>query len=495
MKRFLVEFLLIVWGLVCVGDADSTAPVNRPKVGLALAAPFGDHMVLQRDSILPVWGKANPSDLVTVDFCGQRLSTAAGADGVWRIELAPTAAGGPFELNVYSSSDAIKISDVLVGDVWLCAGQSNMAFPVKKCDNADSVLASVKRPQLRIFQTFGKYAARPQSFCKGQWQLCTPETVAGFSAVAYFFGVALQEKINVPIGLVNSSYGGTPIIAWTPAEFLPEKEIPATPLPMPKSPASSIKTAAMTPVKTPAISSGFDKKSPSGLYNAMIHPLVPLALRGVIWYQGEQDLPFGTAYAGKMELLIQSWRHRFGRPQLPFLFVQIAPYGYPKFHPQQEPLLWEAQGEVARKVSHCHMVVINDIGHARNIHPRNKQEVGRRLALLALAKTYGDKAVCADFPAFRDLKTDGKKIIIFFSGAKMLKTRDGKAPSWFEIAGEDGVFMPAEATIAGSTVIVSSPKVAVPTAVRFAWANVAAPNLVNEIQLPAGAFRASVLRQ
>lgn len=463
IKRFILFIAILSTG--CLAAA------------LSLPTIFSDHMVLQRDRAVPVWGKANPGDRIKVEFAGQTQAATAAADGNWRVDLMPLAASAePRKLVVSSGDIQIAFEDVLVGEVWLCSGQSNMQWPMNKTENATDAIAAAKHPQIRLYDTPRVPATAPKEKIDAQWKVCTPETVAGFSGTAYYFGRKLQQDLNVPVGLLLSAWGGTRIEPWTPPCGFEGIDT-----------LKEIHRQSQKLTEIPKI----DQKAPSSLFNGMIHAHVPYAIRGAIWYQGEANHKEGMIYVDKTRALLNGWRKLWGY-DFPFYFVQIAPHGYGTENPEILPVFWEAESEIVKTIPKTGMAVIHDYATTNNIHPPNKEIPGTRLALLAEANDYGMKVVSTG-PAFQALEKQGGKLKVIFSSAAGLTTRDGKAPDWFEVAGKEGGFKPAEAKIEGDSVIVQSSEAAEPVAVRFAWHKLAMPNLMNGAGLPAPAFRAGEL--
>lgn len=497
---------VLMLALVMMWPALARADVKLPAV-------FGRHMVLQRDRGIPVWGWAAPRERVMVKLGNQAKHTTADAKGNWRVTLDAMPAGGPHKL-VITARNEIVLDDVLIGEVWVCSGQSNMAWPVSRAKNAKQEIAAADYPKVRLITVSRASRTAPQSNFTGQWQVCSPKTAAGFSAVAYYFGRHLHGELKVPIGLINTSWGGTRAEAWTPddairgskelkplvnwwdgkiKEYPPEKlkrlhdeAIKKWDAAVKKAKAAGKKPPAKPrPVESPAES----RHRPANLYNGMIHPLIPFAIRGAIWYQGESNVPRSYQYRTIFPLMINSWRKRWGQGDFPFYFVQLAPYRYGwAGSPQHCPELWGAQLYTLRTVKHTGMAVTTDIGNPRDIHPTNKQDVGKRLALWALAKDYGKK-VAYSGPLYQKLEVKGDRAILFFDEADALFARDSKPLTHFTIAGKDRKFHPAEAKIEGKTVVVTSDKVKQPVAVRFGWIDTASPNLVNGAGLPASPFR------
>ncbi|MDR1011097.1 MAG: sialate O-acetylesterase [Opitutaceae bacterium] len=484
------------------------------------AVIFGDGMVLQRDRPVPVWGEAGPGENITVSFASQTAAATAGADGKWRVTLKPLAASATPATLTITGENTIRFSNVLVGEVWLCSGQSNMDFRLSRAANGDAAVAAANRPLLRLYKIKRAFAAAPAKTLEAAWTSSTPETAAGFSAVAYFFGLELMEKLNVPVGLINPSWGGTGIEPWTaPSGFakipalagidhavqaatpgaklndeLTEKFIAAQKAWLDAAQQAAVAGDAIPippafPGELRPLNTRPEKhQAPTVLYNAMIAPVVPFALRGAIWYQGEHNVADGAVYYDKLNALAASWRDVFQNPDMPLHIVQLAPFKY-KHDPRALPELWAAQQRFADDDRRSGIAIINDIGNIKDIHPKEKQTVGHRLALLALNKTHGMKNVACDSPAPASVTFAGGAAIVTFANTRRLETRDRREPDWFELAGAGGAFQPATATIDGASVTVRADGVAAPRAVRFAWSGTAEPNLRDaDTGLPVGAF-------
>jgi len=453
----------MVLGLALAASAPKVwAEVKLPKI-------LGDNMVLQQQTEVRIWGWADPEEEVTVQFQDQKASTKADAQGRWLVKLRTPEAGGPYELAVAGKNNRLTLRNVLVGEVWVGSGQSNMQWPVSRSDNAQEEIAAAKYPKIRLFSVAHKISDKPLDDCEGAWVECSPETVGGFSAVAYFFGRHLHKELGVPVGLINSSWGGTICEAWTSREALQADE--------------DFK---------PILDRGkqFNPKNPnqpSVLFNAMIHPILPFVIRGALWYQGESNVGRAAQYKKLFPTMIQDWRKAWQVGDFPFYYVQLAPFRYGKAQPECLAELWEAQLQTLR-LPNTGMAVITDIGNIKDIHPTNKQEVGRRLALWALAKIHGKQVVYSG-PLYDGYTVEGNKIRIKFQHADDGLVCKGDRLTHFTIAGEDKKFVPAEAVIDGSTVVVSSPQVDKPVAVRFGWEDTAEPNLFNKAGLPASPFR------
>jgi len=454
-----------------------------------LASIFGDSMVLQCELPVPVWGWADPGEEVSVSLGDQIKTAKADNDGRWQVTLDAMKANADGRTLTVSGKNKIELSDVLVGEVWICSGQSNMEWALGGTLNAKEELEAADHPLIRLFDVPGHTTSPlPKDTCPGSWKICQPTTAGGFSAVGYFFGRRLQTELKVPIGLVGSNWGGTRIEPWTsPAglQSVPElKEI-----------ADSV--AAYN--ETTEVGGG----SPSAIYNAMIHPLAPFAMRGAIWYQGESNGGEGESYYHKTQALVNGWRELFN-PELAFYWVQLANFQNPNDNPAGGDG-WAKLREAQRKaltITHTGMAVITDIGQADDIHPRNKQDVGWRLAQWALNQTYGKKDLVPCGPLYKSHKVEGDAIRVSFDhvgSGLMVGSKEGLEPTKevedgklarFAIAGADKQWHWADATIDGSDVVLKSSEVASPVAVRYAYTmNPTGANLYNKEGIPASPFR------
>ena len=479
------------------------ADVKLPNV-------IGSNMVLQRDLELPIWGTAEPGEKVTVAIAGQTVSGTADANGRWSVKLAKLKDEGPHEMTVKGKNE-IKLTNILVGEVWVGSGQSNMQWAVQQSVNAANEIQTAKHPKIRLFLVPLVPSGTPAADVNARWVECSPESIPGFSAVLYFFGREIFQKVNVPVGLIATSWGGTRIEPWIPpAGFaaIPELKgeldglngalkgydqqikaaIPALKDWVSKAEAAVAASKEVPPVPAipghPLNSNG----AATGLYNGMVHGIVPFGIRGAIWYQGESNRGQRMHYHDLMKGLIAGWRKVWGQGDFPFLFVQLAPFNYGNDPNHELAGIWEAQ-TATLKVPGTGMAVITDITTLNDIHPPNKQDVGKRLALWALAGTYGQKDLIYSGPLYDSMSDDLERLVIKFKHGEGLKSRDDKPLTWFTIAGEDKKFHKANAEIKGDTVIVSSPAVPKPVAVRFGWHQLAEPNLVNKAGLPASPFR------
>ncbi|WP_345954828.1 sialate O-acetylesterase [Mucilaginibacter sp. PAMB04168] len=474
-----------VWltGLFLLGSGALFAQVKLPKV-------FGSNMVLQRSEFVPVWGWTKAGKAVKVKFGGQIKTATADTGGYWKVTLNPMPANSkPQDLTITSDTSILKLTNILVGEVWLCSGQSNMEYtmklnrgyakPARGVDSAELELA-VANPAIRLFKVEKKLSL-PDVTTTG-WNESRGEALEQISAAGYYFAKNLQAKLKVPVGIISSSWGGSRIEPWTPASGY--AALPAF-----------TKEAAQPKMM-------IDSMAPGKYYESMIKPLAPFALRGFLWYQGESNAMLnepGMRYADKMQALVDSWRKQWGNAKLPFYSVLIAPYYYTKrkdklpHTPQTLPAFWEQQVQSAH-IPHTAFITVTDlVDNLADIHPPYKWEVGRRLALVALAKDYGVKNITYSGPAYQRMQVKDNKVVLYFTDANGLKTNDGQAPTFFTIAGADGNFVDAQAEISGNTIIVSSPAVTKPTQVRFAWTEIARPNLVNGAGLPAVPFRTDSL--
>lgn len=479
------------------------------RADVTLAPPFNDHAVLQRDKPIPVWGRADPGEHVVVAFGEQRVGSTTAADGRWLVVLAPLPASPtPAEL-VVTGKNTVRVTDVVIGDVWLCSGQSNMEWPVKSAQNADQEMAAADLPLIRHLKVKRTVADRPAEQVEGAWVSCSPSTVGDFTAVGYFFARELFPRINVPIGLINSTWGGTPIESWLSPTALASKPEFAmvgerwkqtlAEYPQKKAEydvALAVWTAeANASVRGPKFSNVPPREpmgpghsyTPGGLFNGMINPFLPYALRGILWYQGEANTSRAGEYAFLFEALIQSWRQHLGQGDVPFLWVQLANFRAGDPFATDWASLREAQTKTLALPQTGQAITI-DIGDKNNIHPRNKQEVGRRLALIARAQVYG---MPVDFsgPVFAAVAPEGKTLRVRFNHAGTALTARDKPLQSFQIAGADRRFFPAMAKIERDSVVVSAPQVTTPVAVRYAWFNAPEANLYNGAGLPAVPFR------
>ena len=508
--------------LVLVGALLLSATVAAARATeLELAPVMADHMVLQRGQANPLWGLATPGASVTVRFRGQTYSTEVDASGKWHLRAAAGEAGGPFTLAVRSDDEKRILEDVYVGEVWLASGQSNMDWPLRKVKNAKQVIASADHPKVRFFTARGpagtrrRAAATPKNRIAGRWRVCTPRQARRFSGVAYFFARQLHATTGLPVGVLQAARGGSRIESWVSMPVIEEVEAAAPILQRYASAREGFqqrleryrqqraewekkRDAARQkgePIPRPVPRYPFGpghKNQPAGLFNGMIHPLVPYGIRGVIWYQGESCATArqGDVHHALLPALIRDWRRRWDQGQFPFYMVQLANYTR---HPDAPGWSWfaevrHAQLQAFRELSNTGLAVAIDLG-GRSIHPKNKQDVGKRLARIALARVH-DRDLVWSGPIFTRMETEGGRVRLYFdhvSGG--LTTSDGEPPRRFAIAGKDRNFVWADAKIDGKTVVVQSDRVPNPVAVRYGWANNPVATLRNEAGLPASPFR------
>jgi sialate O-acetylesterase len=518
--------LSVCLSLLWTAAISAVAEPTLPKI-------FADHMVLQRDQPIPVFGQAEPGEVVTVTFGDQEKSTTTDAAGDWMLKLdALPASAQAQKMTVRSdrSDKATVFQDVLIGEVWVCSGQSNMAWPIVRSAKPKQVVEDADFPEIRFIRVKKQAADLPADdfALDATWQACSPETAGDLSAVGYHFGRQLHEELSVPVGLISSNWGGTRIEPWTPpvgfrgVEELAElsAKVDAT-LPWTKEGAEAYRRAieevdAWTDSAKQAIdgktelpplptlpSTGNSHQSPTRLYNAMIHPMVPFGIRGAIWYQGESNSSDGESYFHKMDALISGWREVWGQKALPFYFVQLANFREPTEDPAGGDG-WAKIREGQRKsltLPDTGMAVTIDIGEANDIHPKNKQDVGKRLALWALAKTYSRDIVFSG-PLYQSHAVEDDKLRIQFdhagsglavgekSGLEPTKIIEDGDLKQFAIAGEDRVWHWATATIDGDCVVLHSDQVEQPVAARYAFRmNPQGANLYNREGLPASPFR------
>jgi sialate O-acetylesterase len=502
------SFLITITALFTALQPGSLAARTEKPFGLS--AVFSDHMVIQRDQDISVWGFSRPGDSVTVTFAGQTKTTTTNADGKWTAKLdALKASNEPRELVAKSSGGetVAKVTDVLVGDVWLCSGQSNMHFQMKSVANAPEEIATMDYAAARFFTVGQNFGQQPLEDVTGTWKPVTPATAGDCSAVACYFGTALQKKLNIPIGLVVSSVGGTRIESWMRRETLaatgesktlvtkwqdvsPEEfaRIGATYAEFQRQRdqvhpnAVRAARAQGKPVPPPPVAPKQRcHDAPGALHNGMIEPLEPFAFRGAIWYQGESNSGQPGPYQKLLPAMIADWRKVWGN-DLPFYFVQLASYR------NTHPAFREAQQLISQNTPHTAIAVATDVGDAANIHPTRKRPVGERLALAARALAYGEKIEYSG-PVFKNAKPDGNRLIVSFNHLGGGLVAKGGELKGFTIAGKDGKFIPAQATIEGDTIVVSADGITSPADVRYNWAMNTEGNLYNREGLPAPPFR------
>ncbi len=470
------------------------------RADFKVAAVFSDNMVLQQGQAVPVWGWADDGETVSVRFRGQKASATAW-NGKWTLKLRSLKAGGPDVFTVSSKSRTVEFKNVLVGEVWVCSGQSNMEWPMAGSYQSAADITSATNTLIRLLDVPNVKSDSPSVIMKSAWQVCSPDAVKGFSAVGYYFGRELQKNRRVPVGLIRSDWGGSPAEVWMSQESLEinpryQAEI-LDPYPAAEK-SYRAAFAAWEKEKAEAQQSGKEFKKgppwptwrPTELYNGMIAPLIPYAIKGAIWYQGESNAGRAEQYRTLFADMIRCWRRDWNQGDFTFLSVQLAPFNPIKDQPDESSWaeLREAQLLSTRILPKVGTAVITDVGDPKNIHPTKKRPVGERLALAARAIAYGEKIEFSG-PVYAGAGfVNGKVVLQFDHVGKGLEARDG-ALKGFAVCGEDRNFVWANAEIAGKTVVVSSPQVPKPVAVRYGWADCPVVNLWNQDGLPATPFR------
>lgn len=490
---------------------------------VALNGMFGDNMVLQREMQVPIWGTAAPGEQVTVTACGQTKTTTAGTDGKWMVRLDPIETAASFTVTV-TGENQIVLENVIMGDVWICSGQSNMVWPVGKSNNASEEIATADYPLIRLCQVKRATSPEPTDYIEAPWQPCSPQTVSGFSAIGFFFGREIHEQIGVPIGLISTNWGGTPVEAWTSREKLEtikgfepvferwQRYIEAYPAAMEKYRNETLpawqrqveeaRAAGKQPPRRPYPPLGPDApQRPSNLFNAMIYPMIPYAIKGVIWYQGEANARTGAQgawmYRKLFPAMIEDWRERWGQGDFPFGWIQLANY---RATPEQPgPSAWAELREsqtLTLSLPNTGQALAIDSGEAGNIHPRDKQTPAHRLALWARARVYGERDLPYSGPMYESMQVEGRYIRLRFRHVygrlRRMVTENAPYPSplqGFQIAGADRRWVWAQARIERDIIVVWSDEVAHPVAVRYGWADNPIANLYNLAGLPAVPFR------
>ncbi|RLS55050.1 MAG: sialate O-acetylesterase [Planctomycetota bacterium] len=500
----------LLLGLVGWTASEAQAAVKLPSV-------FGSHMVLQRDQPVPVWGWADKGEEVTVSFRDQSVTVKAGEDGKWSTKLAPLAVGEPATLTI-KGTNTIELTDVLVGEVWVCSGQSNMQWSVQAALDSDLEAAATGQSGIRLFQVPNVLAHEPQDDVKAEWRACTPENIPTFSAVAYFFGRQLHETLDVPVGIIQTAWGGTPAEAWTRHDHLDadddfqpiidtwadraqnynEAEVKAKhaeALEKWKVAVAKAKADGKQPPQRPR-----DPQAPKAnphypcvLFNAMIAPLTPYAIKGAIWYQGESNAGRAHQYRELMPTMIKSWRDDWGQGDFPFYQVQLANFKEIKTEPGDSDWaeLREAQTLAKLAIPAVDAACITDLGVAKDIHPKDKQNVAKRLARLALVDVYGMKTIVRNGPTYKSLTVqNGKALVDFDNGGRKLISYYNEPLSGFAIAGADKKWVWGTAKIVDEdTIEISHPEITEPVAVRYNWADNPQGNLYSDAYLPAYPFR------
>lgn len=483
-------YLFLGWGL------DSRAEVSVPNI-------FSDHMVLQRDQQNKVWGRANPGESVAVSIDGKSIATTADEDGSWQVMLEPLTAGGPHELAIKSDSNEIVIQDVLVGEVWICSGQSNMEWSISKVNDADLEMAAANYPKIRMIN-FPNIGSQETIWThdKAPWMICSPNSVKWFSAVGYYFGRQLHHTLGeVPIGLVNNAWGGSAVDGWIDRRLLEDNADYQETLDRWKANESRYESLSQQAEHSKKEAKELEnlkkemkgRNRPGNIYQGVLHSHLGYGMKGVIWYQGETNAGRSYQYRDLFPMMIQNWRDQWQQGDFPFYWVQLADYMQEKPEPSESGWaeLREAQTMTMDRLPNTGQAVIIDVGEGKDIHPRNKLTVGQRLARWALANEYGVD-IAYHSPQFQsmDIK-DGKAFLKFDHVHKGWRPFDVNTPVGFAIAGEDKKFVWADATILkdGRTIAVSSDDVSQPVAVRYAWADNPRCNMYDRVGLPLTPFR------
>ena len=448
---------LIIWGL----SVHAIGQVKLPSV-------FGDNMVLQQNSEATVWGWGEPGSEIKISgsWNNDTVKTKISNQAEWKVKLRTPSAGGPFTISINNTEVVLK--NVMIGEVWICSGQSNMEWSAdSKINNTDEEIKNADYPNIRFLHVKKMGSNTPQNNCFAQWEVCTPATMHSFSAIGYFFGRQLHQNLNIPIGIIEVAWGGTPAEVWVKADLVKSD-------PLLQACAAKLVTYDWWPSK------------PGVVYNSMIAPLLSLKVAGAIWYQGEGNAGSPESYRKLLKTLIENWRHDF-ETDFPFYYVQIAPFSYGES--TKAATIREMQMQ-SMDIPKTGMVVVSDlVDDVKNIHPRNKQDVGKRLANWALAETYGVKNIVYKHPLYESMKVEKNKIRITFSNVSNGLTVKGDEIKCFEIAGADQVFKPAKVKIDGNTVIVWAKDLKAPVAVRFSFSNDAIGNIFSHEGLPVAPFR------
>lgn len=502
MQSHPARFIL---GLLLAGTA------MHARAEITLPAVFSDHMVLQRDRSNPVWGRAEPGETVTVTIAGQSHTANANAAGEWRTELDPLPAGGPYSLTISGMSAQQEFTDVLVGEVWICSGQSNMFWPLAWIDFSELEIASAHQPQIRLLTVPERGTQTPQFTFEGQWQVCSPQSVSQFSALGYLFGKRLHDALGVPVGLINTSWGGASIAGWIPRDKYAVDDYHARQLQ-----SWDARAAATTDADQQAAlgayereldqwknagSSGraprkpldprYSRDRPGNIFNGMLSPLRGYGIRGVIWYQGESNISHPYHYRTSFPLMIECWREAWGQGDFPFYWVQLPNHGPATSDPTESEWaeLREAQS-LALRLPHTGQAITIDTAEGRNLHPRNKQLVADRLVVLPLRRDYGVK-VDADSPTYASMEVRDNKMVLTFDHVDLgLYAYDTEEPLGFAIAGEDEAYVRAQAEIINrNQIAVWSESVPHPANVRYAWADNPVANIQDRNGLPLAPFR------
>lgn len=444
---------------------------------IKIATVLGDNMVLQRNTEVKIWGKAKPGEKLTIkaDWNSGQVNTSTNEKGDWMVKLKTVDAGGPYTITIGSPKEKVQLKNILLGEVWLCSGQSNMEMSMagygdSPVNGSNDLLLDADNDNIRLYKVAKAVSAVPVDTCTGKWSLATAETASGFSAVGYLYARLLQQRLKVPVGVICSSWGGSAIEAWMSHETI-----------LPFTEAYARTTQAKSVIFQRA----------SNLYNGMISPIINYAIRGAIWYQGESNIGNYKDYVALQAAMVANWRKDFGVGEFPFYFVQIAPYVYGNSKAINSALQRDEQMKSVSRIPQSGMACTIDIGEEKNIHPAEKLIVAKRLALWAFAETYGIKGIMYKSPAFTTMVVKDTLAVLSFDNVASGLSTFGKEVNCFEIAGSDSIFYPAKLAIKAKQANVWSPKVKVPVAVRYAFSNfpVTSGYLYNTAGLPVPSFR------
>ncbi len=437
------------------------------NANVSLPAIFGDHMVMQQNAELKLWGWGKPLENIAVksSWSSDTLKTVVSNNGNWEVKLNTPVAGGPYEITI-QGYNKVTIQDILMGDVWLCSGQSNMEWSVNHgIINGDEAAKKANHEDIRLFHVTWKTSPYKCIDVDGKWVKCTPETMRSFSAIGYFFGEEINSKLDIPIGLISSNWGGTPIETWIPESVI----LSDTKL---YDAANRVPFFPWAPNK------------PGYVYNAMLAPIMPFNIKGALWYQGEANVDNAFAYTLMLETLVENWREGFNI-DFSFIYAQIAPFMY--YQDDSGVKVRDAQRRALKTIPNSAMVILSDIGDTIDIHPRKKIEAGKRFAHHALNHTYGLQEYGVSGPLYKDHVIDKNKVIVSFDFAEGLHCNE-KEIGMFEIAGEDQKWYKAKASMKNQQIILSSTKVKKPVYIRYGWNNTASSTLFNKNNLPASSF-------
>ncbi|SHF74873.1 sialate O-acetylesterase [Flavobacterium fluvii] len=450
---------------------------------IKLPALFTDNMMLQQKSNTPMWGWASTNANVTIKTSWDSKTYKVKADnsGKWKTELQTPSFGGPFTIEISEGNEKVVVKNVLIGEVWLCSGQSNMEMPLKgfpgqPVKNGNEIIVRSANKNIRLITIPRATVLEPLEDFEGKWEMASPKSTANFSATAWYFGSLLQEILQVPVGLIHVSYGGSSMEAWMNQEMLKDfasAKIPTTKEDLAKDP----------------------NRVPSTLFNGMLSPVIGYGIKGCIWYQGESNYERASEYTALMKKMVSSWRGLWKQGDFPFYYAQIAPFNYAQFHPKDNlekynsAYLREAQLKASKEIPNSAMAVLMDVGEENNIHPMDKEKGGNRLAYLALAKTYGVEGFEFESPKYKALEIKDNSVTVSFDDAPNGITAYGKEVTGFEIAGEDKVFYPAKAEVRRKSVVLTSDKVTKPIAVRYLFKDFMKAELFSTGGLPVSSFR------